>query len=45
MKINAVRVSLVTAQGLDLGSHPESGGASNRSEYDRGVYFKLRWTQ
>ena len=26
------------------GAHPESGRASNRSEYPRGAYLKLRWS-
>jgi iron complex outermembrane receptor protein len=28
-----------------FGSHPESGGAANRSEYPRGAYLKLQWSQ
>src|SRR5690606_5835392 len=28
-----------------FGSHAESGGADNRSEYPRGAYLRLRWGQ
>jgi iron complex outermembrane receptor protein len=43
-QLRTVALSLAV-QNLFDAAHPESGGASNRSEYPRGVFLKLRWSQ